>query len=53
MRAGYATDIVFDPNSGAINAVSNPTGNLRILYGAFQGEGVFLSPNQGQTWNCR
>ncbi len=51
MRAGFATDIVFDPNSGAINAVNNPTGNLRTLYAAFQADGIYLSPNQGQTWN--
>jgi subtilisin-like proprotein convertase family protein len=50
MRAGYATDIVFDPNSGTVNAV-NTSGNLLILYAAFLGEGVFLSPTQGQTWN--
>ena len=51
MRAGQATDVVLDPSSGTIDAVSNPTGNLRIVYGGFQGEGVFISPNQGQLWN--
>ena len=50
MKGGYATDVVFDPNSGAVNAV-NTTGNLLTLYAAFLGQGVFLSPNQGQTWN--
>ena len=51
MRSGFATSVVFDPNSGTLNAVSNPTGNLRVVYGAFLGDGVYLSPNQGQTWN--
>src|SRR5262249_4391271 len=46
MRAGQATDVVLSPNSGT--AGSN---NLQVVYGAFLGEGVFLSPNQGQTWN--
>jgi subtilisin-like proprotein convertase family protein len=50
MRAGFATDVVFDPNSGTVNAV-NTSGNLLTLYAAFLGEGVFLSPTQGQTWN--
>ena len=50
MKAGYATDVVFDPNSGTTNAV-NTTGNLLTLYAAFLGQGVFLSPTQGVTWN--
>ena len=53
VRAGNATDIVFDPNSNTINAVSNPTGNIRTLYAAFSGgslSGVYSTPNQGQTW---
>ena len=51
MLAGDATDVVLDLNSGPINAVSNPTGNLRILYAALRGQGVFISQNQGQTWS--
>jgi subtilisin-like proprotein convertase family protein len=51
MKAGYATDVIFDPNSGSLNAVNNPTGNLQTIYGAFLGQGIFLSPNQGNTWN--
>jgi subtilisin-like proprotein convertase family protein len=51
MRAGQVTDLTFDLNSGFINAVSNPTGNLQILYGAFRGEGVFVSSNQAQGWS--
>jgi subtilisin-like proprotein convertase family protein len=49
--AGDATDVTLDLNSGVFNAVSNPTGNLQILYAAMRGQGVFLSPNRGQTWN--
>ena len=48
---GAATDIVLDPNSGPVDAVSNPTGNLQVVYGALQGQGVFISPNQAQVWN--
>jgi subtilisin-like proprotein convertase family protein len=47
LRAGVATDLVLDPTSGPINAISNPTGNLQILYVGFQGEGIFRSNNQG------
>jgi len=45
MRAGQATDVVLDPNSGN----GAPGGNLQILYVAFRGEGVFISPNRGQV----
>ncbi|HWE36768.1 MAG TPA: Ig-like domain-containing protein [Isosphaeraceae bacterium] len=51
MLAGTATDLVLDQNSGTFDAISNPTGNLRIIYAALQGQGVFISPNQGQVWN--
>ncbi len=51
MLAGDATDIVLDPNSGSINAISNPTGNLLIAYAAIVDQGVYISPNQGQVWN--
>jgi subtilisin-like proprotein convertase family protein len=47
MRAGQATDIVLDPNSGT----GSPGGNLQILYGAFRADGVYISPNRGQVWN--
>jgi subtilisin-like proprotein convertase family protein len=50
MRAGSATDIVFDPNSGHINSINNPTGNLDVLYAAFAGDGVYVTPNRGQVW---
>ncbi len=44
--AGQATDIVLDPHSA--DAV---TGNLRFLYAAFAGDGVYFSPNRGQNFN--
>ena len=47
MRAGQATDLALDPDSG----LGVPGGNLQILYAAFRGEGVFLSPNRGQVFN--
>src|SRR5262245_46957418 len=47
MRAGQATDVVLNASSGT----GAPGGNLQIVYGAFRGEGVFISPNQGQVWN--
>ncbi|MFM7129128.1 MAG: proprotein convertase P-domain-containing protein, partial [bacterium] len=50
MRRGVATDIVLDPSSGVVNAISNPSGNLQIAYAAFQGEGVFLTNNRGVSW---
>src|SRR5262249_5082980 len=45
MRAGQATDLLLVANSLGGN------GNLQQVYGAFRGEGVFFSPNQGQVWN--
>jgi subtilisin-like proprotein convertase family protein len=51
MRSGNATDVLLDPASGTINAISNPTGNLQVVYSGFAGEGVFISPNQAQTWD--
>ena len=50
LRAGDATDVVLDQNSGTVNAVSNPTGNLDVIYASFDAEGVFLSPNRGQSF---
>jgi subtilisin-like proprotein convertase family protein len=51
MRAGQATDLVFDPNSGHVNTISNPTGNLEVLFAGFQGDGVYVTPNRGATWS--
>ncbi len=47
MKAGQATDVILDQNSGT----GAPNGNLQILYAAFQGDGVYSSPNQGQVFN--
>jgi subtilisin-like proprotein convertase family protein len=46
MRPGQATDVVLDPASN-----TGGSGNLQVVYGAFRGDGVYLSPNQGQVWN--
>lgn len=48
--AGKATDVLFDPASGT-PSLTNPTGNLQIVYAAIQGQGVFLSSAQGLGWN--
>jgi len=45
MRAGNATDVVLDPSSA-----TGGDGNLQIVYAGFQGDGVYISPNRGQTW---
>ena len=47
MRAGNATDVTLDPLSGT----GSPGGNLQIVYGAFGGDGVYMSTNQGSSWN--
>jgi hypothetical protein len=46
MRAGQATDVV-----AAAGSADTTSGNLRILYGAFRGEGVFISSDAGTRWN--
>jgi large repetitive protein len=48
---GDATDVVLDYNSNSVNAVNNPTGNVNIIYAAFPGSGVYISPNRGQVLN--
>ncbi|QDV39602.1 Ig-like domain-containing protein [Tautonia plasticadhaerens] len=50
LRAGQATDLLLDPGSGT-PSLNNPAGNLQVVYAAFRGEGVYLSPNQGQQFN--
>ncbi|MGE5608401.1 MAG: proprotein convertase P-domain-containing protein [Bacillota bacterium] len=50
MRAGNATDVILDANSGYLDAYGNPSGNLQTVYGAFRGVGVLRSPNRGQMW---
>ncbi len=44
-----ATDVTFDLNSATVDVNSNPTGNVNVIYAAFQGKGVYISPNRGQT----
>jgi subtilisin-like proprotein convertase family protein len=55
MRAGNATDVVLDLNSKSADRrdpVTNlPAGNVDIIHAAFQGDGVYISPNRGQTFN--
>ena len=50
-QGNQATDVVLDYNSAVVNAVSNPTGNVNVIYAAFNGTGVFISPNRGQVLN--
>ena len=47
MLSGQATDVAYDMLSGN----GAPGGNFQIIYAAIRGQGVFLSPNQGQVWN--
>ncbi len=49
--AGQGNDFSFDNSSGTVNVISNPTGNLQIMFAALQGQGVYLSTDEGQSWN--
>jgi subtilisin-like proprotein convertase family protein len=49
LAGGNATDVVLDPSSGAFDAISNPNGNLQIVYGAIAGQGVYRNVNQGRA----
>ena len=54
MLAGQASDVLLNPDSGVpLNPAlsSSVTGNLQIVYAGMEGQGVFMSPNQGQVWN--
>ena len=54
MLAGNATDVILDADSAVpLDPNSNPgvTGNLQVVFAGMQGQGVFMSPNQGQVWN--
>ncbi|MGA2704845.1 MAG: VCBS repeat-containing protein, partial [Isosphaeraceae bacterium] len=54
MLAGNATDVVLDADSGTVLDPTTGTevsGNLQIVYAAIEGQGVYISPNQGQVWN--
>jgi subtilisin-like proprotein convertase family protein len=48
LRSGQATDVAFPT---AASDTLNNAGNFQTLYGAFRGDGVYLSPNQGGRWN--
>ena len=46
MLGGQASDVLLDENN------PNPTsGNVDTIYAAIRGQGVFISPNRGQTFN--
>jgi subtilisin-like proprotein convertase family protein len=47
MRVGAATDVVLDLASGTGGL---GVGNAQIIYAAFEGDGVYFSPNRGQNW---
>jgi subtilisin-like proprotein convertase family protein len=54
MLPGQATDVVLDPNSGtALNPDTDTQvqGNLQVVYAGIRGQGVYMSPNQGQVWS--
>ncbi|MCY2951172.1 MAG: proprotein convertase P-domain-containing protein [Planctomycetota bacterium] len=52
MRAGAnACDVLLDQNSGYFDQYGKPTGNLQVVYAAFEGDGIYKSPNRGQVWN--
>ena len=54
MLAGNATDVILDADSAVpLNTDSNPgtTGNLQVVFAGMEGQGVFMSPNQGQVWS--
>jgi subtilisin-like proprotein convertase family protein len=48
---GDASDVVLDYKSATTDAFGNPTGNVNIVYAAFPGSGVYISPNGGQVLN--
>jgi subtilisin-like proprotein convertase family protein len=45
-KSGQATDVILGPNTS-----SDSSGNTQVIDAAFEGEGVFQSPNQGGSWN--
>ncbi len=52
--AGQATSVALDQDSGIVLDPDTHTlvpGNLQIVYAAIRGQGVYMSPNQGQVWN--
>jgi subtilisin-like proprotein convertase family protein len=49
---GQATDVVLDQASATTLSANNGTsGNIQVVFAALQGQGVFISPNQGLVWN--
>ena len=51
--AGNATAVVLDQDSGIVLDPTTGTdvqGNLQIVYAGIEGQGVFMSTNQGQSW---
>ncbi len=46
MRSGQATDVFL-----AAGSADATNGNLRIVYGAFRGDGVYISTDSGNRWN--
>ena len=53
MLAGQATDVILDADSTVpINPdTGTAAGNLQVVFAGIEGQGVFMSPNQGQVWN--
>jgi subtilisin-like proprotein convertase family protein len=45
LLTGQATDVLLAPDSS-----TSQTNNLQIVFAGMQGQGVFISPNQGATW---
>jgi subtilisin-like proprotein convertase family protein len=53
MRAGQATDVAFEFDSGVGTFVEGQTdtqNNLNNIVAAFAGDGVYFSPNRGAVW---
>ena len=48
---GNASDVLLDYTSATVDALGNPVGNVNIIYAAFPGSGVYISPNRGQVLN--
>ena len=54
MLAGNASDVILDPDSGIVLDPDTDTevnGNLQVVYAGMVGQGVFMSPNQGNFWS--
>jgi subtilisin-like proprotein convertase family protein len=54
LNTGNATSVVLNRDSGIVLDPSTGTdvpGNLQIVYAGIFGQGVYMSANQGQSWN--